>query len=62
LIERNKDSLDNINKRVEISAKEVIDIENSDFFYFKIVNDDLNVSFSDFKKSVTELYSHLKTE
>lgn len=60
LFNRATDSEEVINKRLEISKIEIDEINVSDFFQEKIVNDDLTVSFENFKKTICALYPCLK--
>jgi guanylate kinase len=56
---RNKEPEDVLNKRLEIAQVEIDEINNSDFFDFKLVNEDLNVAYEEFKKCIFTLYPHL---
>ena len=51
-----------INKILEASAKEILEIETSSFFTQKIINDDFDTGFEDFKKSITSAFPFLKSE
>lgn len=51
-----------INKILDASAKELLEIESSSFFSQKIINDDLDTGFEDFKKSIISAFPFLKKD
>lgn len=57
---RGTDSQDVIDKRVTIGVNECQEIEKSNIFTNKIVNNDLEKAYSDFKSSIFTMYPELK--
>jgi len=60
LIGRGTDSQEVIDKRVNIGVNECQEIEKSNIFNNKIVNDDLEKAYCDFKSNIFSLYPDLK--
>ena len=48
-----------IQKRINIGTKEVEEINSSDIFNKKIVNEDLQVSYKEFKDTIGSMYPNL---
>ena len=57
---RGSDSQDVIDKRVNIGVKECQEIEKSNIFNYKIVNNDLDKAYTDFTSNIFTLYPELK--
>ena len=57
---RKTDNTDQIAKRLEISNEEITDINSSPFFTNRIINDDFETGFKDFKNAIFALYPILK--
>jgi guanylate kinase len=51
---------DSINKILEISNKEIKEIEELSFFTHRIINDELNTSYNDFENAILSMYPVLK--
>lgn len=60
LIGRGTDAQDVIDKRVNIAVNECQEIEKSNIFNFKIINNELEKTYSEFKSSISNLYSGFK--
>lgn len=60
LIGRGTDAKEVIDKRVTIGINECQQIEKSNIFNFKIINNDLEKAYSDFKSYIFSLYPELK--
>ena len=57
---RGTDSEDVIEKRINIGINECVEIEKSNIFNFKIVNNDLDKAYFDFKDSIKNMYPDIK--
>ena len=59
LTSRDLDSKEVIQKRINIGKNEVEQIKSSEIFTKKIVNDDLSVSYKEFKDTISSMYPNL---
>ncbi len=57
---RGTESPDIIDKRVNIGVEECLEIEKSNIFNYKIVNNDINKAYLEFQTSIFTLYPELK--
>jgi guanylate kinase len=60
ILSRNQEPDEIVNKRLDIARIEIDEITKSEFFDFKLVNEDLNITYEEFKKCIFTLYPHLK--
>ncbi len=59
LKDRNTESEEVINKRLEDGERECGEINASTFFNYKIINDDLNSAYDSFRDACINLYPHI---
>jgi guanylate kinase len=59
LLYRNTEQLDVIKRRLQEAIREVNDMKTSDIFNFSIINDDLEVSYKEFRDAIVSMYPHL---
>jgi len=60
LIGRGTDAQEVIDKRVKIGVNECEEIQKSNIFNFKIINNDLEKAYNEFKSNIFNLYPDVK--
>ena len=62
LLDRGTEKKEVIEGRINIAKEEIERIKNTDFFNYKIINDNLEVDFQELDSKIKELYPNIKSE
>jgi guanylate kinase len=60
LLGRNTETESVIENRLKVGEKEIQEIEETDLFNYKLINDDLKECYEELKNYILEEYPHLK--
>lgn len=62
LLDRGTEKKDVIEGRINIAKEEIERIKSTDFFNYKIINDNLEVAFQELDSKIKELYPNVKSQ
>ena len=62
LLDRGTEKKEVIEGRINIAKEEIERIKNTDFFNYKIINDNLEVAFQELDSKIKELYPNIKSQ
>lgn len=62
LLDRGTEKKDVIEGRINIAKEEIERIKRTDFFNYKIINDNLEVAFQELDSKIKELYPNVKSQ